>query len=97
MICIRIIVTVLMFLQGYHGLLSQSMTTERMYGKILTVCSLIHYSYILRAIVLVGYILVSLSIIIVSLHLLSGYLSGARCRFAYGLADATATHYLLLQ
>jgi len=26
-----------------------------------------------------------------------GYLSGARCRFAYGLADATATHYLLLQ
>jgi len=23
--------------QGYHGLLSQSMTTERMYGKILTV------------------------------------------------------------
>jgi len=27
-------------LQGYHGLLSQSMTTERMYGKILTVCFL---------------------------------------------------------
>ena len=26
-----------------------------------------------------------------------GYLSGARCRFAYGPADATATHYLLLQ
>jgi len=25
-----------------------------------------------------------------------GYLSGARCRFAYGPADATATHYLLL-
>jgi len=25
-----------------------------------------------------------------------GYLSGARCRFAYGSADATATHYLLL-
>jgi len=25
---------------------------------------------------------------------LRGYLSGARCRFAYGLADATATHYL---
>ena len=24
-------------------------------------------------------------------------LSGARCRFAYGLADATATHYLLFQ
>jgi len=26
-----------------------------------------------------------------------GYLSGARCRFAYGPAEATATHYLLLQ
>ena len=26
-----------------------------------------------------------------------GYLSGARCRFAYGPADATATHSLLLQ
>jgi len=26
-----------------------------------------------------------------------GYLSGARCRFAYGPDDATATHYLLLQ
>jgi len=26
-----------------------------------------------------------------------GYLSGARCRFAYGPADATATHCLLLQ
>jgi len=26
-----------------------------------------------------------------------GYLSGARCGFAYGLADATATYYLLLQ
>jgi len=26
-----------------------------------------------------------------------GYLSGARCRLAYGLADATATHCLLLQ
>jgi len=26
-----------------------------------------------------------------------GYLSGARCRFAYRPADATATHYLLLQ
>jgi len=26
-----------------------------------------------------------------------GYLSGVRCRFAYGPADATATHYLLLQ
>jgi len=26
-----------------------------------------------------------------------GYLSGARCRFAYGPVDATATHYLLLQ
>ena len=25
-----------------------------------------------------------------------GYLSGARCRFAYGPADATATHCLLL-
>ena len=23
--------------------------------------------------------------------------SGSRCRFAYGPADATATHYLLLQ
>ena len=26
-----------------------------------------------------------------------GYLSGAMCRFAYGPADATATHCLLLQ
>jgi len=26
-----------------------------------------------------------------------GYLSGARCRLAYGPADATATDYLLLQ
>jgi len=26
-----------------------------------------------------------------------GYLSGARCRFAYGSVDATATHCLLLQ
>jgi len=26
-----------------------------------------------------------------------GYLAGARCRFAYGRADATATHCLLLQ
>ena len=26
-----------------------------------------------------------------------GYLSGTRCRFAYGPADATATHSLLLQ
>jgi len=26
-----------------------------------------------------------------------GYLSGARCKLAYGLADATATHFLLLQ
>jgi len=26
-----------------------------------------------------------------------GYLSGVRCRLAYGLADATATHCLLLQ
>jgi len=26
-----------------------------------------------------------------------GYLSGAQCRLAYGPADATATHYLLLQ
>jgi len=25
-----------------------------------------------------------------------GYLSGVRCRFAYGPADATATYYLLL-
>ena len=25
------------------------------------------------------------------------WLSGVRCRFAYGPADATATHYLLLQ
>jgi len=25
-----------------------------------------------------------------------GYLSGARCRFAYGPADVTATHYLFL-
>jgi len=28
---------------------------------------------------------------------LIGYLSGAICRFAYGPADATATHCLLLQ
>jgi len=27
----------------------------------------------------------------------SGYVSGSRCRFAYGPADATATHYLLFQ
>jgi len=26
-----------------------------------------------------------------------GYLSGARCRLAYGPAEATATHCLLLQ
>jgi len=26
-----------------------------------------------------------------------GYLTGKRCRFAYGPADATATRYLLLQ
>jgi len=26
-----------------------------------------------------------------------GYLSGARCRFAYGAVDATASHYILLQ
>jgi len=26
-----------------------------------------------------------------------GYVSGSRCWFAYGPADATATHYLLLQ
>jgi len=26
-----------------------------------------------------------------------GYLYGVRCRFAYGPADAPATHYLLLQ
>jgi len=26
-----------------------------------------------------------------------GYVSGSRCRFAYGLADAAATHCLLLQ
>jgi len=26
-----------------------------------------------------------------------GYLSGARCRLAYGPADATATHRLMLQ
>jgi len=26
-----------------------------------------------------------------------GYLSGVRCKFAYGPADATAIHYLLLQ
>jgi len=25
------------------------------------------------------------------------WLSGSRCRLAYGPADATATHYLLLQ
>jgi len=29
--------------------------------------------------------------------MLAGYLSGARCRFAYGPADGTATHCLLLQ
>jgi len=28
--------------------------------------------------------------------MLRGYLSGARCRLAYGPADATATHCLLL-
>jgi len=28
---------------------------------------------------------------------LAWYQSGARCRFAYGHADATVTHYLLLQ
>jgi len=28
--------------------------------------------------------------------MLAGYLSGARCRLAYGPADATATHCLLL-
>jgi len=27
----------------------------------------------------------------------SGYVSGSWCRFANGPADATATHYLLLQ
>jgi len=27
----------------------------------------------------------------------NGYVTGARCRFAYGPADATATHCLLLQ
>jgi len=26
-----------------------------------------------------------------------GYVSGSRCRFAYGPATATATHYLFLQ
>jgi len=26
-----------------------------------------------------------------------GYVSGSRCRFTYGPADDTATHYLLLQ
>jgi len=26
-----------------------------------------------------------------------GYLSGTRCRLAYGPADATATHFLLLE
>jgi len=26
-----------------------------------------------------------------------GYVSRSRCRFAYGPADVTATHYLLLQ
>jgi len=30
----------------------------------------------------------------ISVRVLRGYLSGARCRFAYGLTDATATHYL---
>jgi len=28
---------------------------------------------------------------------LHGYLSRSRCRFAYGPADSSATHYLLLQ
>jgi len=32
-----------------------------------------------------------------SCGVLHGYLSGVRCRFAYGPADATATHCLLLQ
>ena len=31
------------------------------------------------------------------LRLICGYLSGARCILAYGPADATATHCLLLQ
>jgi len=30
-------------------------------------------------------------------EVLAGYLSGARCRLAYGQADFTATHSLLLQ
>ena len=29
--------------------------------------------------------------------ILAWYLCGAKCRSAYGPADATATHYLLLQ
>ena len=29
--------------------------------------------------------------------MLAWFLSGARCRFAYGPTDATATHYLLIQ
>ena len=32
-----------------------------------------------------------------SCGVLHGYLSGARCRLAYGPADFTATHCLLLQ
>ena len=32
-----------------------------------------------------------------SCGVLHGYQSGARCRLAYGPADATAAHYLLLQ
>jgi len=34
---------------------------------------------------------------VVALEYGSGYLSTARCRLAYGPADATATHCLLLQ
>jgi len=36
-------------------------------------------------------------VVVVVSGILGGYLSGARCRLAYGPADATATHHLLVQ
>jgi len=34
---------------------------------------------------------------VLAMGVVNGYLSAARCRFAYGPADATATHCLLFQ
>jgi len=46
-------------------------------------------------------VVLTYSVLCVNLHWVvgfwHGYLSGARCRFAYGPADATATQHLLLQ